>query len=802
MFNFEFVVRKNEPTHVHSDIELFYVMDGTANFTLEDKKYALRRDDFLVVNVDKNHSYTAEGEFLAANIRISYSELSSLLKQSVIIFWCNTAVDNHEGCVELRRVLQNIMAEEYRADSRNVLLLNSLYYEMLHLLTTDFVLNKDDAQYVEEVHKFDARKHEIVEFIRLNFDKQISLEDLSKQLFLSYAYLSKYIKRQFGMGFAEYLNSVRLNYAVSQLLHSDQSVVRIAMESGFASSAALNKAFREKYQMTPTEYRRRWMNKSEISETRLEEEQSIRQQLARHFEKVEETEWKERTHSDQNVILGTAPKRVLKKNWNKVINMGTAMDLLQSNMQQHILFLKDELHFEYVRFWDLYDPDMYLDIKSDSYNFDNLDRVLDFLLKNGLKPYIELRVKPKKILKNQRKVLIYKESHTHSEDLENTERFMRKLIIHLLNRYNTDQVETWFFELWIKEPEELLTQPDLAEQYMTQGAKDYLKLFQVTARVLREFCPTICLGGSGFSLRYGADSIRRLLLLWKDQEHLPDFLTAYCYPYSHDSVDKERNQTRNPDFIRESLAQLRQIMEEVEFPTQVLHVTEWNFSVSNRNVLNDHCMKGAYLMRNMIDCIDLADMMGYWIGSDLYAAFADSNLVLNGSGGLLSKDGLRKPAYYAFDFMNHLGKYIRKKDEHYIISDNGAGNWRIVCHNLKNLNHQYSMQAEDEFRVQELNNLFSNLKPYHLHFDLPGKRGGKYLMRIYSVNQYHGSAQDEWVAMTMPEELSREDVKYLSRITTPRMVLQNCVAENGRIRFDLTLEPNEISYIHVTYQYS
>lgn len=800
MIDFEFLIRKNEQSHVHSDIELFYVMEGSAKFTLENRQYQLRRDDFLVVNVDKNHSYTADGDFLAASMRISYSELTSMMKQNMIFFWCNTAVEVNEGCDELRRVIKKIIAEQYHDHGQNVIYLNSLYYEMLNLLTADFLLNREDSHFGEEAHKFDARKHEIAEYIRLNFDKQISLEDLSKQLFLSYAYLSKYIKRQFGMGFAEYLNNVRLNFAVSQLLHSDQSVVRIAMESGFASSAALNKAFREKYNMTPTEYRRKWVSKTDIAASTRDEEQSIREQLLKHFSESRSSSKKDKKMPEETVILTGSSKHILKKSWNKMINMGTVLDLLQSDMQKHVLTLKEELHFEYVRFWDLYSEELYMDDSEEGYNFDKLDRVVDFLLKNDLKPYIELRSKPKRIMRNQSKDLLYKPNPAYSDDLESTESFLRRFVIHLLNRYHTDVVETWYFELWHAEPEEVLLQPDMAADAMP--IRQYLDRFDLVSRVMREYIPTIRLGGGGFSVRYGRSEFRDMLLEWKMREYQPDFVSVYSYPYTSDTITRERNQSRNADLLRENLLYIREVMEETDFPTQELHISEWNFSVSSRNVLNDHCMKSAYMVRNMIDSVDLVDIMGYWVGSDLFAAHHTSKTMINGSGGLLSKDGIRKPAYYAFDFMNHLGKYIRKRDEHYIITDNGAGNWRIVCHNLKNLNHQYSMIKEDEIRISEQNNLFSDMKRYKIHFDLPGKKGGKYILRIHSLNQNHGSLQDEWLAMSAPQEMWRDDLKYLARVATPRMILQSSNAENGRIVFDIVMEPNEIDYIHVTYQYS
>lgn len=802
MLEFEFLIRKVEEMHMHADIEFFYVMEGSAIFSLEDKQYQLGKEDFLVVNADKRHGYQGKEDFLAACLHISYAELAKLLKQNMVFFWCNTTLDDNEVCDEIRMIIKKVISEQFQNKGKDEIYLNSLYFEFLHVLTHDFLLNKEDKQFGMEEHKFDDRKHKIAEYIRLNYDKQISLNDLAKKLYLSNAYLSKYIKRQFGMSFIDYVNSVRLNYAVSQLLYSDKSVVRIAMDTGFASSAALNKTFKEKYGMTPTIYRNQWRDQESKKHNTVDEEKTIQKQVADYFKRNKDENKQDKKQPEEVVTLAQPSNELLQKNWNRMINIGAAADLLHSDVQEHVLYLKKQLGFEYVRFWDLYAPEMFLDvqIESDQYNFDKLDRVLDFLVKNDLKPYMELRVKPKKILRNQEKIILYNEMNSFIDEPEKIQCFMKNLMIHLINRYTSEEIEQWYFEIWKTELEQYVNQTNIEDKAVSVSL--YLDRFDQIAGQLRNYLPNIQIGGGGFSLRYGEDNFRDILEQWKQRNNLPNFISIYNYPYSVDSIDKERNQTMEADFMKNHLLSVRRIMEEVEFPVKELHASEWNFSVSSRNVLNDHCMKGAYLMKNMLDSIGIVSLMGYWTGTDLYSDYYDSKQLLNGSGGLLSKDGIPKPAFYAFQFMNRLGKYMRKRSNNYIITDNGAGNWRIACHNLKNLSYQYGLRKEDEIRLEEQNNLFSDMKKKQMHFDLPAARDGKYLLRFYSVNQRHGSIQDEWMEMSGPQDLSPEDLEYLSRITTPGMTMQTCQTQNGKITFDVTLEPNEIVFIHASYQYA
>ena len=88
-----------------------------------------------------------------------------------------------------------------------------------------------------------------------------------------------------------------------------------------------------------------------------------------------------------------------------------------------------------------------------------------------------------------------------------------------------------------------------------------------------------------------------------------------------------------------------------------------------------------------------------------------------------------------------------------------------------------------------------------MHFDLPAGKDGKYLVRIYAVNQKFGSIQDLWMQMSTDAELAAEDVEYLERVSIPRMTTQLVSTKNGRIQVDLTLEPNEICYVHMSAQY-
>ena len=266
------------------------------------------------------------------------------------------------------------------------------------------------------------------------------------------------------------------------------------MDTGFASSAALNKVFKEKYNITPTLYRSQWKNKENKSHNTVEEEKAIQKQVAQYYEKNKEEKQIDGKHYEEVMVLNKSEVVVLEKNWNRMINVGAAADLLHSDMQQHILYLKQKLNFKYVRFWDLYSSEIFLDIhsKDKKYNFDKLDRVIDFLVDNELIPYIELGNKPKKVIQNSKKLLVHKEIQPLFKDDDTIRHFISSFIVHLINRYGVDEIEKWYFELWKQESEEELLQSYISNQ--EEKNRKYLHKFDVVAGTLRKYLPSIKIG--------------------------------------------------------------------------------------------------------------------------------------------------------------------------------------------------------------------------------------------------------------------------------------------------------------------
>ena len=259
--DFRFETRKLQSTQFHQEPEIVYVLEGAMEIKVEDDSYKLDKGDFLLINANKHHEYREiKANLLIASFKINYAMLADIMQTSQLLFWCNTVADRNDAYQALKSAMDCILNRFYERHKEGAIYLNSLYYEVVYLLITHFMITADDARMKGNISVDNSRIFEIQNYVQDHYQNDLSLNDLAQKLYLSNTYLSKYIKKHFGVSFLEYVNNVRLFHAVDELVYSDKKITRIALDNGFPTTAAFNRAFKEMYQMTPSTYRHNILN--------------------------------------------------------------------------------------------------------------------------------------------------------------------------------------------------------------------------------------------------------------------------------------------------------------------------------------------------------------------------------------------------------------------------------------------------------------------------------------------------------------------------------------------------------------
>lgn len=788
LMQFFFLTEGGISTHYHQNLELFYTLNGVLRVTIDDVEYEMKKGDIILVNANKRHMMEGNEDVLGARFEIDFHQLAELMGSMHLLFWCNTIADKNTAYAQLRKVLDQILSRYFEKDSLGALHLNSLYYEALHILTSNFLVKADDARLHLEDSPERMRIQQIQNYIQTNYQSEISLNDLADRLYLSNAYLSKYVKKHFGLTFMEYLNNVRLFHAVDELLYSDKNITRVALDNGFPTSAAFTKAFRNMYHESPSEYRKRvkekispgksWLDLTEDEEERIQKYLHLRE--AKEEKQPQYTEALEVDVQEVDHILSDAFKAVC---------IGEASLILQSEVQKQLQELQRETGIKYARIWNLFSKDMNFE-EGRGWNFQRIDRVLDFLLENHMKPYLEMGVKQTVFMYSPDKVL--KESI--KEDIfyvEGYEKIVKTLIAHLLNRYGVEEIETWYFECW--------HHPRIS---IKEGI--YYDYFETLYRTLKSVSEKIKVGGAGFILGYETLEYHTIFPVWKKRKILPDFLSFYSYQYIAIMEDGQwyGRKSIDSDYMKNQMEILKEYLSANDFQVPKLHISEWNFTISNRNVLNDSCEQGAYVLKNCIDMEGSVDFMAYWHALDMYSDYYDVNQILHGDSGMISSDGIRKPAFYAYVFLNRLLPNVLKKDRHFIVTGDGRDNYAIACHNFKKLSSQYVFWEESEIQIEELDHYVEDTEALQLTISLKNVKIGQYTIKSHFVNQESGSVQDIWKRLRYGKDLLKDEMNYLKSAAIPRMEIKTTEVTDGKLKLDIGLQNQEIRLVEIQYLYT
>jgi len=140
---------------------------------------------------------------------------------------------------------------------------NNLYMELLKCHDTtetkqwfEFLLRELTIQISQRKCKKNSNVTEtIAEYIRNNCEKDLTLNTLSQQVYLSVPYLSAIFKDEFGKSLKQYINEIRMEKAKELLCDPKYKVCEVAENVGYDKIHGFLRMFKEYTGMTPGQYR-------------------------------------------------------------------------------------------------------------------------------------------------------------------------------------------------------------------------------------------------------------------------------------------------------------------------------------------------------------------------------------------------------------------------------------------------------------------------------------------------------------------------------------------------------------------
>lgn len=237
----EFGKEVGQNAHIHSHVEVVFVLDGNIQATISGMDYTFASGEMFIIMPYEIHSYGGDATTFVISCPTDYFQERTQFLIGKVFSPLYTAFGNIE-----KEIIFDIVDEKYSSDLKKKAL---MYYVFSRFLENCQLLDRNLSEY-------DTYRRAII-YISENFKENISLRKTALSVGVSEEHLSRVFNASGRVGFSEIINSLRVQHAKIRLLNKNLSISDIALESGFGSVRNFNRIFKKHFNCTPSEYRKK-----------------------------------------------------------------------------------------------------------------------------------------------------------------------------------------------------------------------------------------------------------------------------------------------------------------------------------------------------------------------------------------------------------------------------------------------------------------------------------------------------------------------------------------------------------------
>ena len=247
--------------HFHQFYEIFILLDEKVGHIIEGDYYPLSRYDIVLLKPMLLHKTEYPEGPPSRRLIIDFaipqggSCLDEMIQKALSIFDVELPIFRFppEQQAALFEPLNEIFRLQLRRPAMTELLIHSRFLEFLCRLYGC----RDQNQYVQDpAQDTIAQKiYSLTSYIHSHFAEELSLESLSRRIFISPYYLSRQFRQVTGFTLINYIQMTRVRNAQQYLLGTNMKIAEITERCGFTSFSQFNRVFHKLCKSSPSRFR-------------------------------------------------------------------------------------------------------------------------------------------------------------------------------------------------------------------------------------------------------------------------------------------------------------------------------------------------------------------------------------------------------------------------------------------------------------------------------------------------------------------------------------------------------------------
>lgn len=269
-------VRNGRPDtlfHWHPELEINYVYEGSARYHIDYDFFNSTAGDIILIRPNGMHSIHpianeehSTDTFLFHLDMIGYSIVDQVslrylqpLQNSTYKF-IQRIQPHMSGYDEIKYVLFDVFRLARDEGRHFEVLLKARLNELIYLLFFHrYVVRK----MTDDTYRKNEKLRKLIDYINNHYSEDLPISLLAKKMSYSKTHFMSVFKQQTGSSCTEFIIHVRLHKASDALVNTRKSIIDIASQVGFNNLSNFNRQFKNYYQMTPSQYRKKYTKKKE-----------------------------------------------------------------------------------------------------------------------------------------------------------------------------------------------------------------------------------------------------------------------------------------------------------------------------------------------------------------------------------------------------------------------------------------------------------------------------------------------------------------------------------------------------------
>ena len=235
--------------HLHEYYELEIVLSGGGEQNLNGSIYPLTPGTIYFLTPIDFHAVTPHGELEVLNVAFAEGLISPQLQSHFLNRREDLIFSSQEEADSMAMLIARLRQECDRLDGFALTARKNLL-ELLMFPIARSIKSTTDLQ-----RPSSHRVQDSMRYLFRHFREDVTLAEVAEKSGYTPNYFSHLFHDSCGIRFVDFLTRLRLNYARTMLLTTNQSVSQIAQTSGFSSQSNFFRAFRKETGLSPLEYR-------------------------------------------------------------------------------------------------------------------------------------------------------------------------------------------------------------------------------------------------------------------------------------------------------------------------------------------------------------------------------------------------------------------------------------------------------------------------------------------------------------------------------------------------------------------